>query len=1443
MSFLPTISVSAYPYILGLLLIVGIGLIIAVVYLTSSALKAAGKKKTEPAEPPPQKIKIIPDDKLPPIGGRLIALLSTRGWFKISALALSFIRAMEFLRNHLDSIHYKYRLPWYLLIGTSYSGKTSLLNGADFVLPVGQPDFTSGEPHPGCTWWLLNRGIVLDIRGDYLIKERGTDAEEKGWRGLTALLARYRAQRPIDGIILTIPADEIYGPWKLSREEMSDRAHFLSVKLKSLQERLGVRIPVYIVITKSDFFPGFTSLCQAIPQNHRHDMLGWSNPHTLTTAYQPHLLDEAFDIIYRSLIHLRLEIFTQGASENVDALYILASEISSVKSDLATYINTIFKESTYEDSLIFRGLYLCGDGGSQLDTHFLERFNNPEELDITDFNTPPPQGRQIFFANHIFNERIFREKGLVEPIHRRLITAHRGLNWAKAAVAGFVTLGTIGMIRSYERFTHQQDFLIPTLNKITNNIRELKVIRATDPNSNFEKFETYAREMIDFMQKVHHTKFFSILTPASWFSSMDSHMQRALKEAYEEIIIDTIHLSLIHRGKELLNPTHKPKETTANLGELLQPMIMPEAKKLKAFAAEFMELVRYTERYNQMAKTHNAHDLDSLVQYVFGVPLPPEFKEQYSEFDHTFRNSAYTPIDIKASLPLAQDRLLYLYRRFIDALMGSQNATSLLGRINEIVLLFGQQSARKTPDANILRKFVKESSPAILNIGKSGHTWMDLDYFNPSKEFEDLMNQLANSNVFGPVVVQTMADETGPIFLNFSNQLKSFNQLLFKLSKDPGSEIPPPSKAVFDLTKHLETLMDEPFMEASEPFELKKTVPSGKILYWDTKMVDKAMDMVKAYDEFTQKKIEAYPAILQGTLKLVAAKNLQQSVINTVARSQTFIDAPQADSQGLIAEEVLKNKIKFTKGITEKFIKILNALDKNGAGSTFIALRSMLADSHIQLLGFVESLLQSITPFAVRENNFDWWDGKTPAAYAGYGVKDDIDLKAHIKLHADQMKVLALDYALPVVNFLGSKAMSEAEIDQTLLNRWRRIVDQMQLYAKKKPDSSLRGLEEFIIKDLNTITSKNCFEKIPLTDVRGDSGDYFLDIRQKLKRSLLSRAEVLRRREAVMYYINLVDFFNGHLKGKFPFVSTSADTETPEVDPSDLREFYEIYNLAGGSPQKILDQIYQLGPEAKPMVDFLNNMEQIRGLLKTFLDDPQSNEPFLDFSVDFRVNKTNEKGGNYVIEWYVKPDDTKKISNFDKDKSGRWSFDNPVEIGFRWPDGIDTKPFRDKGQPFMSIDETTAVFSYPGRWSLLWLLAKQRASKKDLAGSAETKPNVLKYEIPTGPQSKSTIFIRVTLQEPPKGKTPGKMIKLPNFPLEAPVLPREIIALQDKPVLATGEREANPFKEPSDKDEDKAEEAPAEEEEAPEEKPEKEEKEEKTGKEEKDEPPSETETE
>ncbi len=365
----PTLSIisklSGYlPFMFYGVVITILGIAGYFILMIRSARKKQKKEKEE-AAPEPAEAPAEPEPDVPP---------QAKPAFSSMALRRSFSSATKKLRSNIPGSDYLYKVPWFLMIGEKGSGKTTALDNLELSLPVGKPMQDGMESGEGCNWWFYDQGVVLDVEGDFVLSKDGVGSEEKGWDLLIQLLKKHRPERPLDGVVLTIPCGDLIGSQGQLEERTSraaQKANLLYAKLSELQRRSGVCFPIYVLVTQCDKVLGFKSFVNEIPLKRREDIFGWSNPYSLERTYSPEWANQAFQEFFQSLYEAQIELVADGIQiKDGDGFFIMPSEFESVSEPLRVYMNNLFRQSAYHDSFFLRGLYFSGD--ATLDKQFLK---------------------------------------------------------------------------------------------------------------------------------------------------------------------------------------------------------------------------------------------------------------------------------------------------------------------------------------------------------------------------------------------------------------------------------------------------------------------------------------------------------------------------------------------------------------------------------------------------------------------------------------------------------------------------------------------------------------------------------------------------------------------------------------------------------------------------------------------------------------------------------------------------------------------------------------------------------------------------------------------------------------------------------------------------------------------------------------------------------------
>ena len=337
-----------------------------------------------------------------------------------------------------------YSLPWYLLVGEPGSGKTEAIRHCNVGFPPGLQDQLQGAGGTlNMNWWFTNRAVIIDTAGRLMFEEVPPGATSE-WEEFLKLLKKNRLNCPVNGMLLAIPADSII---KDDANELERKGSKIAQQLDHIQRVLGVRFPVFIVITKCDLINGFREFFDTLtdPQL-QHQVLGWSNPAKLDEPFNPADVDRHLEQVREKLLRRRLGLMLDpvptdesSRTDEVDALYAFPDSLVQIGPRLKSYLEMIFVAGEWSAKPLFlRGIYFTSamrEGGA-LDADLADVLGVPVES--------LPEGKvwernRSFFLKDLFVKKVFVEKRLVtRASNTRQLQTQR-----KAAVLGAGILSVV----------------------------------------------------------------------------------------------------------------------------------------------------------------------------------------------------------------------------------------------------------------------------------------------------------------------------------------------------------------------------------------------------------------------------------------------------------------------------------------------------------------------------------------------------------------------------------------------------------------------------------------------------------------------------------------------------------------------------------------------------------------------------------------------------------------------------------------------------------------------------------------------------------------------------------------------------------------------------------------------------------------------------------------
>ena len=270
---------------------------------------------------------------------------------------------------------YLYDLPWYVFIGAPGSGKTTALVNSGLSFPLAEkfgPGAIRGVGGTrNCDWWFTDEAVLIDTAGRYTTQDSHASEDKSAWDGFLGLLKKARPRRPLNGVFLTVSVADLLSQ---GTEARSALAASIRARLLELDQRLTTRLPVYVLVTKSDLLYGFTDYFADLGKEQRAQVFGFTLPPEEGSQLAEHGLDAPFQREF-GLLHQRLNdglierMQHEGDGTRRAAIFGFPAQFAAVGPLLADLLDQVFTGSRFAQPPWVRGVYFTSgtQEGSPID--------------------------------------------------------------------------------------------------------------------------------------------------------------------------------------------------------------------------------------------------------------------------------------------------------------------------------------------------------------------------------------------------------------------------------------------------------------------------------------------------------------------------------------------------------------------------------------------------------------------------------------------------------------------------------------------------------------------------------------------------------------------------------------------------------------------------------------------------------------------------------------------------------------------------------------------------------------------------------------------------------------------------------------------------------------------------------------------------------------------
>lgn len=371
-----------------------------------------------------------------------------------------------------QSKRHVYALPWYIALGSAASGKTHAVLNAGLPFPLAERMHTTvnaragGSRHVDC--WIADDAVLIDTAAHYtqhgtslyalpalLSKEKknvsagvsqadapqadenqdksqdaASDTGERRklvdqaeWLGFLGILRRHRPRTPINGALLTVDLAELTS---LDEPERLVLAAALHTRLAELRAELGIRFPVYLLVTKMDRLPGFTEYFGALTAEGRAQPWGFTLPYgdeTITRGSVRIRGDQELDALaVRLAAGVNTRLLDEYDLDKRRRLATLPREFAALIVPLGNLIERVFLDTRHDATqrhATLRGVYFTSamQDGSVIpaERHTLVQRARAASGRASDTYTPRQVSQHGYFLHDLLTKVVFAEGHLVRP--------------------------------------------------------------------------------------------------------------------------------------------------------------------------------------------------------------------------------------------------------------------------------------------------------------------------------------------------------------------------------------------------------------------------------------------------------------------------------------------------------------------------------------------------------------------------------------------------------------------------------------------------------------------------------------------------------------------------------------------------------------------------------------------------------------------------------------------------------------------------------------------------------------------------------------------------------------------------------------------------------------------------------------------------------------------
>ena len=488
---------------------------------------------------------------------------------------------------------YLYELPWYLIIGAPGSGKTTALHNCGLKFPLANSvgdhavRGVGGTRH--CDWWFTDQAVLIDTAGRFTTQDSDRETDRSTWSGFLKMLTKARPRQPVNGVLVTVALPDLL---TRSADERGHHAATVRLRVQELQQDLGIRFPIYLMVTKCDLMAGFMDYFATLSKDQRATPWGFTYPLAAPlSANAPASglvrFDAEFELLQQRLTDGLIDrLQAERDPQRRAAIYAFPSQFAGVGPVLREFVDGVFSGSKFDADPMLRGVYFVSgtQEGTPIDRilGFVARSYRLEHAMLA----PNQSSGKSYFLSKLLSDVVFAESGL----------AGTNLKWERSrtqlAVAGYALVGlvTAGALAAWSvSYANNRRYIAD----VAQRVELVRQLVQTTPNR-------YAPDLLPVVPALEATRrlaspgaFDAVPWSLGYGLFQGRKLDSAARAAYEHMLVDAVQPRLALRVEEQLRQGGEAAES--------------QYEALKTYL-----MLRDPQRFDATAlKTYLEHDWDA----------------------------------------------------------------------------------------------------------------------------------------------------------------------------------------------------------------------------------------------------------------------------------------------------------------------------------------------------------------------------------------------------------------------------------------------------------------------------------------------------------------------------------------------------------------------------------------------------------------------------------------------------------------------------------------------------------------------------------------------------------------------------------------------------------------------------------------------------------------